>query len=158
MPESKASAAQTLIGQGYSTIFAIELLKQGYSPEEIKAKIEQERIVLPSICDVLIDFLVKKNISVETLATLSDMNPASIYKIMKRKRNPTRNAILRFAMAMALTIEETQTLLKSGNCALLSGGKERDLIIMEGLMHEQDYETVNETLKSKNLPELDGRG
>ena len=33
----------------------------------------------------------------------------------------------------------------------------RDLIIMEGLSHDKDYETINEALKEKSMPDLNIR-
>ena len=52
-------------------------------------------------------------------------------------------------MAMALNIQETQVLLKSANCALMTAARERDLIIMEGIAQEKDYETINDTIRAR---------
>ena len=77
---------------------------------------------------------------------------------MSKKRNPSRNALLRIAMGMELSLEETQVLLKSGNCAALSASRERDLEIMNGIIKKKYYDEVNDALIEKNLPDLDGRG
>ena len=77
---------------------------------------------------------------------------------MSKKRNPSRNALLRIAMGMELSLEETQVLLKSGNCAALSASRERDLEIMNGIINKKYYDEVNAALIKKNLPDLDGRG
>ena len=119
---------------------------------------KEEKFFFPTISDVLNELLGEKNLSVETVAALSDVNPVTIYRIMNKQRNPSRNVILRIAMAMELSIEETQVLLKSGNCSLLSASRERDLIIMEGIINGKYYDVVNDTLTSKNMLNLDGRG
>ena len=59
--------------------------------------------------------------------------------------------------ALALSFEETQVLLKSGNCSLLSAARERDLVIMSGIANELDYETVNKELTEKGMPDLNVR-
>ena len=88
---------------------------------------------------------------------MSDINPSTIYRIMSKSRNPSRNAVIRIASALALNIQETQVLLKSGNCSLLSASRDRDLIIMEGIAQERDYESINEALKEKSMPDLNIR-
>ena len=76
---------------------------------------------------------------------------------MNKQRNPGRNVILRIAVALALSFEETQVLLKSGNCSLLSASRDRDLVIMEGIAQEKDYESINEELIARNMIDLNVR-
>lgn len=140
------------------TTYAAKLISQGHTADEVRQIMQREKITFPSISEALNDFLGKKNLSVNTVASLSDMDPATIYRIMNRERNPSRNVIIRIAMALALNLEETQLLLKSGNCASLSASRARDLLIMDGIIHEKYYEEVNETLVNKGMADLNGRG
>lgn len=131
------------------TELAAYYFEKGSSPEEVEAIMLKRKIRFPTISQVMNDFMGKKNISVERISDLSDINPSTIYRIMNSERNPTRNAIIRIAMAMPLNFHETQVLLKSADCSLLSASRERDLIIMEGIAQVRDYETVNETLRKR---------
>ena len=139
------------------TEMAAQYFKKGYTPEEVMRLMQSRKIFFPTISEVLNEFMGREKMSVERLSDLSDVKPATIYRIMKKERNPTRNTILRMALSLALNFGETQALLKSGNCALLSASRERDLVIMNGIENSMDYESVNEELVSRNMPDLNVR-
>lgn len=140
------------------TVYAANLIAKGYSPDEVRDIMKQEKILFPTISSVLNEMIGAKNLTVEIVAGRADIDPATIYRFMSKKRNPSRNALLRIAMGMELSLDETQVLLKSGNCAALSASRERDLEIMNGIIKKKYYDEVNAALIEKNLPDLDGRG
>ena len=141
-----------------STAYAADLIARGYTPDEVRDIMKHEKIVFPTLSGVLNELIGSKNLTVEIVAGRADIDPATIYRFMSKKRNPSRNALLRIAMGMELSLEETQVLLKSGNCAALSASRERDLEIMNGIINKKYYDEVNAALIKKNLPDLDGRG
>jgi len=132
--------------------------ERGYTPEQVVEIMKREKVFFPSIASVLNELLGKKNKSVEALAELSGLNAATIYRFMNNQRNPSRNALLRIAITLELSINETQVLLKSGNCAALTASQERDLIIMDGLVNKKYFDDINNTLIEKNLTDLNSRG
>ena len=85
------------------------------------------------------------------------MNPSTIYKYLNREENPSRNTLIRLALAMKITLEETQVLLKSGNRAALSGSRVRDVYIMDGIITKKDYDQVNAVLSKNGLLDLNAR-
>lgn len=137
------------------TEYATHLISKGYTMEEVVQIMRKDGFLFPNVSAVLNEMLGKKEMSVEVLAGLAGMNPTTVYRILNRKRNPSRNGLIRLAMAMGLSLNETQILIKSGNCAPLSGTKIRDLIIMDGIMNHKDYDTVNESLREKGFNCLD---
>lgn len=143
---------------GSPTAYAAGLIAKGYTPDEVKEIMKREKIVFPTISGVLNEMMGARGLTVEVIAGRADIDPATIYRFMSKKRNPSRNALLRIAMGMKLSLEETQVLLKSGNCAVLSASRERDLEIMDGIIKKKDYDEVNAALVKKNLLDLDGRG
>ena len=152
MPENEVD-----ISSMSPTEIAAYYFSRGYSPEEVEQLIESRRIIFPTISDVLNRFMGRENMPVGTLADLCDINPATVYKIMGKQRNPTRNTILRMALSLSLTFAETQTLLKSGNCSLLSASRERDRVIMSCIAKGMDYEAANEELISRGMTDLNVR-
>lgn len=140
------------------TTYAAGLIARGYTPDEVAEIMKREKIIFPTISSVLNEMMGAKGLNMEDVAGRADIDPATIYRFMSKKRNPSRNALIRIAMGMELSLEETQILLKSGNCAALSASRERDLEIMNGIIKKKYYIDVNEALKKKNLPDLDGRG
>lgn len=140
------------------TVMAAKLFSDGLSADEVRKKLEQDRVVFPSITGVINEFLGKKNISVDALADLSGINRATIYRFMNKERNPSRNALLRIAITLELSLEETQVLLKSGNCSALSASRERDLIIMDGIINRKYFSDINDMLIEKHMTDLNARG
>ena len=112
------------------TTYAAGLIARGYTPDEVAEIMKREKIIFPTISSVLNEMMGAKGLNMEDVAGRADIDPATIYRFMSKKRNPSRNALIRIAMGMELSLEETQILLKSGNCAALSASRERDLEIM----------------------------
>ncbi len=140
------------------TEYAAELMQREFTSEEVAEILKQQKIVYPSINDALLSFSGKKNMSYEALADFSGINKATIYKIANRKLNPGRNVLLRIAFALRLSLAETQVLLKAGQKAQLSASKNRDLIIMEGIIHEKFIDDVNKELEEKEFQDLNAKG
>lgn len=140
------------------TEMAAGLFAKGYSAEEVKKIMAEEKITYPSLTGVLNEFIGKKNISVDVLGDLSGINPATIYRFMNKERNPSRNTLLRIAITLQVTLEETQVLLRAGNCSALSASRERDLIIMDGIINEKSFIDINDALLERNMLDLNARG
>ena len=139
------------------TMMAAYYFEKGYSVEKLKEVMQSKRVLFPTISEVLNEFMGRENMSTETLAILADVKPSTIYRIMKKERNPLRNTILRMAIALSLSFDETQVLLKSGNCAMLSASRERDLVIMKGITDGITYEALNDELDANNMPNLNAK-
>lgn len=139
------------------TIYATELLEQGYSIEEVQKILKEEHVSFSNFAGVFNELMGLKGLTVDIIAGRAEIDPATIYRFMKEQRNPSRNALLRIALSMELTMEETQRLLKSGNCSTLSITRERDWLIMDAVIHKKDFTQVNELLTTKGHPDLSGR-
>lgn len=137
-------------------------------PEKVIQKVMEmmrnNGLQFPTISVVLNDLMEERKKSVEVVAGFAGIEPSTLYRIKNRQRNATRNNILRIAMALELSFEETQILLKSGNCAQLSASRKRDLFIMQAIVNKNyDITALNKTLDSqksdgKKMPNLNGRG
>ena len=136
------------------TTFAAKLISEGHTPDEVKHIMESRNMNYPTVANVLNEFMSTKNCPIDEIAERSGISAVQINRIMNEQRNPSRNMLLRIAMALGLSVEETQVLLKSGNCAPLSAMRERDLIIMDAIINGKNYDSVNEALETKNMPVL----
>ena len=136
------------------TEFAAYYFEKGYTPEQVRELMSKKKLLFPTISEVLNEFMGREDVSVDKLSILSDIKKSTIYRIMRRERNPTRNTILRMAIALALNFEETQVLLKSGNCSLLSASRDGDLVIMNGISQSMDCEAINNELAARDMPDL----
>lgn len=136
-----------------NTVAIVELIRNG---ENIEDLISQAK--LPSLASCLDEMMARKGCSTAVTAGMADINTASLHKIMSKKMAPSRNVLLRIAFSLEMDFEETQVLLKSGNCAALSANRERDLYIIQGIANKLPYDEVNEILRKHNLPDLYSRG
>ena len=134
------------------TELAIELIKKGHSTDEI---IKESKF--PTLGAYLFEFICKRNISINIAADLSDLNKTSLYRILDGKLNPTRDALIRLSRVLEMTYDETQYLLKCGNAASLSGTRERDIKIMEGILHNQQLGDINEELIKSGFSDLSSK-
>lgn len=130
------------------TQLCIETLKRGGSLSDIP----KEHI--PSLTEVLNVALGKADRPIKTIAELAGINNASIHKILHNEMHPTRNTLLRLALVMNMSFEDTQVLLKAGNRSLLSGSRERDRIIMSGIVQKQALGNVCDKLVSCGFSDL----
>ena len=141
-----------------STQLAARLISEGYSPEQVEQIMRREGVTFPTIAGVLNELLGKKNMSVDVLAGFAGVDPSTIHRFLERTRNPSRNMLIKLALAMELSLEEAQVLIKSGNCSALSGTRPRDLSIMDGIINKRNYVEVNRSLEEKGFPNLDSKG
>ena len=131
------------------TELALNRLRQGWPLEAVLAQAQ-----LPELGKYLMKFICGKNISIDVLAGLADMNKSTVYRICDNKMHPSSNVLIRLSRVLEMDIDDTQTLLKCGNLATLSGTKKRDLIIMNGIINNKDIVDINDDLAAHGLPDL----
>ena len=131
------------------TEIALNQLKQGRSLEDVLAQAQ-----LPELGKFFMKFIYKKNISIDALAGLADMNKSTVYRICDNKMHPSSNVLIRLSRVLEMNIDDTQTLLKCGNLATLSGTKKRDLVIMNGIIKNKDIIAINDDLIAHDFPDL----
>lgn len=131
------------------TEMAINLLKEGKSVDLI---VKEAR--LPSLGAYLFTFICRKDISIQAAAELAGLNRVTLHRILNGEMNPRRNVLLRLSRVLELDLDETQKLLKCGNCASLSGSKPRDVYIMDGILHGRGIADIDEELTENGLSGL----
>ena len=125
-------------------------LRKDISPTEL-----MQRLPKSSLQSFLLGQAGKKKISTDALAELAALNRASLYKIMNgTTRHPQRNVLLRLALVLRLSFDETQTLLRYGGRAALSGSRGRDIIISDGIIKRRSIDEVNAHLQSHYFVDL----
>lgn len=132
------------------TQLLVEKLKNGVSLSDLTPS------SLPSLPACLNEFMGKKDISTDVLAGLAVVNRASLYKVFKGEMQLKRDTLLRIARALERDFDETQLLLKCGNCAALSSGRQRDRIIIDGILKNKSIDDINLQLQAENLLNLFG--
>lgn len=128
-------------------------LRKEISPTELI-----QRLSKTSLHSYLLGVMGKKRISTDALAELAALNRASLYRILNGStKHPQRNVLLRLALVLRLTFDETQTLLYYGGCAALSGNRARDIILSDGIINGRSIDEVNSRLKRHYFIDLYSR-
>ena len=68
------------------------------------------------------------------------------YQIFSGVRNPSRDSLISICIAMELSINETQEILKVASFAELYPKSKRDSIIINGISNQKSVAQINEIL------------
>lgn len=75
-----------------------------------------------------------------------NMERSYTYQILKGRRNPTRNFLIRIAFLCQLSVDETQKLLTVGNRPILYPRNRFDAAVLYCIQHNLNEEELNELL------------
>ena len=98
------------------------------------------------VSDMLADLFSKTKISKSTLAKEAGISEVYLHQIFSRKRTPSRNRLLSICLALNVTLNDAQELLKKSGYASLYPRNKRDSIIMYALLHGIKPDKVNDML------------
>lgn len=152
-------------GRAPGTQTIVNYIRCGYNLDELSKKIK-----FPSFYSLLEEFISKRYKNAEpdeegaqdeqgtqdnqakkknkrklyNFADKIGVDRTTIYRYMTEKtKKPNREIILKMAEVLRLGFEETQLLLKAGNCAMLSTKREGDLVYIEEIV--SGYRTAGKT-------------
>ncbi|MEA4914281.1 MAG: hypothetical protein VB061_06905 [Christensenella sp.] len=89
-------------------------------------------------CDYLNQLLAEHNLTKQSVIELANLERSTGYLVFSGQRNPKRDSLLRIAIAMQLTLSQTQRLLKIAQRGELYPKNRRDATIIYGIHHRLD--------------------
>lgn len=123
-----------------------ELLAELLEAPDIDVFLDSHQLGEPSLPDYLNALLAEKNLKRAQVVRMANLNETFGYQIFMGMRNPSRNKLLQIAFAMALTLRETNRMLKAGGVSSLYSKSRRDAIIIFCLERGCSLQRVNEEL------------
>lgn len=84
----------------------------------------------------------------------AEMSTGYLGLIISGKRNATRDMLIRVAIAIGATVEETDYLLKYSGYTPLYVRNKRDVIIWYGISKKEKLSTINTNIKKRRLDPL----
>lgn len=114
------------------------------------ALLKEERISL-TFPQTLRDLLEQAGISAPEWMAASNISKSYGYQILRGERTPGRDILLRTALALRLSLKETQRLLAVGGCGALYPKVRRDAAVIFALNQKMTLLQAEELLSS--LPE-----
>lgn len=85
----------------------------------------------------------------------AEMSDVYAYQIFSGLRRPDRNKIIMLLIAMHLSFEEVQTILKRHGYGMLYPRNEFDCVVTYGICHRYNVPKINEMLYDYGLPILE---
>lgn len=99
-----------------------------------------------SISSYLSELLKRHNLTAKDIIIRLNMERSYTYQILKGRRQPTRNFIIRIAFLCQLSVDETQKLLTIGKRPILYPRNRFDAAVLYCLQHQLNEEELNELL------------
>ena len=107
-----------------------------------------------SLKELLLSSMDARQYSPQDLSKHIDVERSTLYRLISGERLTTRNVLLRIALVMRLTLDETQALLRSGQRAELYSPVKRDALLIFCITHGLTMEQTEETLTRKGFSSL----
>lgn len=137
MNEPITTASLMRLLQNYDTVFELQSSEDLFS--------------LPTFSEELRLQMVKHGMAIADLMVTADISKTFIYQLLRGERRAGRDVVLRIAIVLKLTVDETQRLLTLSNNNVLYPRIRRDAAIIYALSRDMPLEETEELLTS--LPE-----
>ena len=121
--------------QKLSTTALFSLLEKSHSLETFLSEHESD-LPAPTLTDYLSYLLERYAFSKQDVITAANLERSNGYQIFNGYRTPRRNALLRIALGMHLTLAETQYLLKVALRGELYPRNRRDAAVIYCIQHK----------------------
>lgn len=129
-----------------------ELMKAHNIGEYLKAN--SKHMISDELSTYLSNILKKKSLVKSAVIKRSELSEVMGYQIFSGTRNPSRDSLISICVAMELSIDETQELLRVAQFALLYPRVKRDCIIINGIAAKKNVAKINEDLYDNAEPTL----
>lgn len=103
-------------------------------------------LIRESLADSLNRLIEEKRLAKSAVIKKAEMNEIYGYQIFSGTRTPSRDKLLSLCIGMALSLEETQQMLKLAGFAPLYPKSKRDSIFILGIEKQAGVCAINETL------------
>lgn len=107
-----------------------------------------------NLSDYLCSILKEKKLTKSAVIKKTELSEVYCYQIFSGLRNPSRDALICICIAMNLSLEETQNVLKVGSFGILYAKKERDSVIILGITDSWDVAQINMELYERGFETL----
>ena len=134
----------------------LKKLKKAHSSEELEKHITAiEDRSFKDLKSYLESILRREGMSVADLQRKSYIDRTYIYQIMDGTRSPGRDKIIAIAVALRMTLEETQRALAISTAGILYAKSKRDSIIIYAIENDLGVTGLNALLAEYEEPQLD---
>ncbi len=112
------------------------------------AALSGEDFALPPLSEYLSELLDARGFTVREIIRICNLDRSYGYQLFNGTRQPSRNILLTMALALHLSEDETQRLLKIGGRQPLYARNRWDAAVLYALTHDLGLERADELLRS----------
>lgn len=127
-----------------STKELVTSIKRMLSPSELSDE-EFSGIDFPTYMKQVMD---EKNVKPRELIIQMNMEKSYFYQILKGRRAPGRDFLIKFAFLLRMNLDDTQRLLKIANRQPLYPRNKKDAAAIYAITHKLNYKRYEELLNS----------
>ncbi len=114
----------------------------------------KDNLNIPDACEYLLEKAAEKGLKKADLIRLSKIERTYGYHLLSGQRKLTRNKIILFALTAALSLDDTQKILKYAGEPMLYIRNRRDEVLIYALTHKETLHDVDVTLNELNMEPL----
>ena len=123
-----------------------DLLEKLLVADDPSSFIDSDDVGQRDLPGMLADLLDSKGLRRVDVVHAAQLNETFGYQIFKGQRKPSRNKVLQLALAMKLSLKETDRLLQAASVSTLYCKDRRDAIIIYCIDHDASLAETNESL------------
>lgn len=129
-----------------------ELLKNLLKSNNIEKYIKEneEYFIDLTISQFLSEYISAKGLKKSTVIKNAEISEIFGFQVLSGTRNPSRNTLLSLCIAMKMTLDEVQAMLKIAEFAPLYPKSKRDSIIILGITNGKNVCQINNELYDNN--------
>lgn len=129
-----------------SEILTEELLKELLSRPNVDSFADDDKLSHEEFNECLAKFLEEKGMSRKDVIHKTSINETHAYQIFAGTRGASRNKVIQIALAMGLSLRQTNRLLHSAGVSSLYCKDRQDAIIIFGIEHGFDLQKIDDVL------------
>lgn len=123
----------------------LKILNNSKSVGDYLAK-EEAHMIKTTLSEELLKYIKEKDTTASSLFKTAGIDKSYGYEIINGTKRPTRDKVLRLLIALNLSQDEAQSVLKATGYPALYPKDERDTIILFALNQGGDINNINDTL------------
>ena len=134
------------------------LMRRIFKANNLEAFFEnnKDHLLAPDFCRLLKEFCCERGMTPARVIERSEIDRTYGHQLFNGTRKPSRDKIIQLSVALELSVDETQKLLRLSGKSPLYPRLKRDAVILFGLINKMPVLEIQETLAAYGMTMLGG--
>ena len=133
-----------------------QLISELFDTDDISDFLRQHNFdaVMPAFADYIVGLCERRGVVISQLMIDADVSLSFGYAIFNGTRMPSRDTVIKLAIALELDLDETQKLLAAASRGRLYPKIRRDAVVIHAILHSVGLAETQRQLRENGLDEL----